>query len=415
MDPSPVSEERASPVPQLVFGFVYFPLLVDLGLRVAVLTAWRYALMPAWLFWLLQAPVISLGITVWTYNRRDSIAKRYGIARNAVQQKTPALAGWFGCAAAAYGSYQIVRGLPPIHSAFLHSLLAIVLVAAYLFYVLMIFVGSLSAKPIEDLSYDNLPNFEPVDENDRQLVRLQTEVAVFERRVESYTIESVLIGGLAFSAFVTIVASDAVSALPAGDLFRKLSDTGRTIGKIGTLSFRWDAVGQALMQLLTGPRLLEVISCLALMCSILFLAVIVGRLRFNSLVGVANYSALMASTFNDKEEEVDRILQTTASDDLRARMRVLQGYIATSLAEGNVALDQLRPIVAYMGIFRHLGVVTFLATLVASAMWFSPVLALGFFGVGVVAYAYPALDHWLRDKAIRKLTFFLIPGEHKRP
>lgn len=410
LPPPDTEESRKEP---LRFEFSYFPIFVDLLLRFAVLALWRKSLLPEWLFWVIQIAVISFVITAWTYNRLEKIKLRYGVTGK-FEPQFQAHSVIASFVLAFHGAYQIYIDLGGIRTLYIHVTISIILTLAYLFYLLMIYMGSVTSHPKTDALESTIPIYDAIDENDRQLIRLQTVIAVFERRVESYTIESTLIGGLTFSAFVTIISSDHVSTSGIGDLLLR---TSNILGSISTLRLDLHKSYDAITQPLSGSTILELVACLALLCALLFVAVIVARLRFNSLVGVANYSTLMAAAFNEKEEGIDQIMISnllTEQESLKKRLGVLQVHISTSLDEANVAVDQLRPIVSYMGVFRHMGVLTFLGTLVASAMWFSPWLALGFSAVGILAYGYPTIDHLLRDKRIRRLTFFLMPNVLKR-
>ncbi|HKM86673.1 MAG TPA: hypothetical protein VJW96_10730 [Terriglobales bacterium] len=249
-----------------------------------------------------------------------------------------------------------------------------------------------------------------MDENDRLLIWLQTEVADFERMVESYTLESTLIGALAFSAFVTIISSDKATLRGVSAMLTRLWETSHSV-----LTLNPDA-SRMLVQVPSNDTVMVAIACLALIASMFFVAVIVARLRFNSLVGLANYSTEMAAAFNDKEEDLDRHLLLSQSKEpvLQTRLDRLRKQINDSLGEAQLAVNQLRPIIAYMRIFRHLGVLTFLGALVASALWVSPVLAAGFTLIGVLAYGYPTLDRWVRDSALRKHGFFLVEAVLRR-
>jgi hypothetical protein len=158
------------------------------------------------------------------------------------------------------------------------------------------------------------------------------------------------------------------------------------------------------------------IACAALIASMFFVAVIVARLRFNSLVGLANYSLEVTAAFNDKEDEIDRQLLFTQPVPAPAQERLthLREQIADSLGDARLAMEQLRPIISYMRIFRHVGVLTFLGALVASAMWVSPVLAGGFALIAVLAYGYPTLDRLVRDAVLRKHGFFSVQSLLKK-
>lgn len=386
------------------FEFSYVFVLGDLAIRYIFLAFWRFAWISASLFWIAQLIVIPAAVAFILDRHRTAVAKKNDLQDSQLNVKDAT-------------HWPLVTLLLMIHGGFqtfwrvgftlhwLHTLVAILITIAYATYIMVIAVVSVS----NTRSYISVApaTSDLVDENDRRLIRLKIEIATFERKVESYTIESTLIGGLAFSAFVTIISSDKSSAGGVSYLLKNIFSLFRSV-----LTADFASLRAMVPRLPDEHTVLAVVACLAVICSMFFLAVIVARLRFNALVGLASYSTQMAEAFNEKEEHMVRNLALSPnlkSKETDARLNAICKQITESLDDAQVVVDQLRPIIHYMGGFRHIGVLCFLSALVASAWWISPVLALGFTVVGLIAYGYPTFDRWARDGRLYRHASFRLP------
>lgn len=384
------------------FDFSYLFVLGDLVLRYLFLALWQLDWISAKLFWIAQTIVVTPLIFFWVVRRRTAVAKKNNISEGQLNVKDSAHWILATFALMIHGGYQTFLRVG-FQRHWLHILVATLLTIAYVVYILAIAVVSVSntrsGASIEPAAGDL------VDENDRRLIRLKTEIATFERKVESYTIESTLIGGLAFSAFVTIISSDKSSAGGVTYLLQNIFSISRSV-----MTADFSSLRAKIPSLPDEHTVLAVIACLAVICSMFFLAVIVARLRFNALVGLASYSTQMAEAFNEKEEHMVRNLALSPSlrsKETDARLEAMGKQITESLDDAQVVVDQLRPIIHYMGGFRHIGVLSFLSALVASAWWISPILALTFSIIGMIAYGYPTFDRWARDGRLYRHAFHL--------
>ncbi len=134
-----------------------------------------------------------------------------------------------------------------------------------------------------------------------------------------------------------------------------------------------------------------------------FLSVIVSRLRFNDALKRVDYAVRIASSYNDKEEEVyNFVLQGHDEAKVRHRLTILKEKITVALYHAEESFRDLRPIVNYMWVFRNLGLISFLLILITGALWVSPILAILFTSLAVLAFVYSALDTWIRTRSLEK-------------
>jgi hypothetical protein len=382
-------------------------LISDVVLRYCLLAAWRYGGLSILLFWIGQVG-LALGLFIFCGMRIDRIRTRLSLAQDVslgLRGATPAILWILFSIHACYQVFALVHPQSLWLRATSVTLLSLAAIAYY-----ASIAGCSYADNVREPTGE--PYDAPEDENDRILIRLRTELVAQERRIESYTVESTLIGALAFSAFVTIISSD---KMPQAQV---IAETGRDLSRALAMlvSLNLTGVGTIFTQLSSEKPILAIVATLSLTCSTFFLAVIVARLRFNSLVALANYSTEVAGALNEKEEalHLHQLSQGHPRSDLDARLTYLRERIQTSLEEAQLIAQQLVPILLYMTVFRHLGVLSFLLALVASAIWISPVLAMAFAIVSLGAYSYPMIDRKLRDHNLLRLAFFRLPAFFRR-
>jgi hypothetical protein len=396
--------------PKIQMRFNYLPLLVDTALRYLTYFLWhRHLLWNTW-FWILQLVVIPLGIFMWQGLHGERLAKRLGVGSNGYEVADRADWIVFVLLLAAHDTILTFHTIS-IQTFWLRSLTTLILSVCAILYVMMIGFISASDTIQEPAKEDSYEAYDTVDENDRLLIRLDTEIEDFIRKVEAYTIESTLIGAISFSAFVTIVTSGKASVESAGHLtVRFLAVADAVFARNG------GALRGQFTHYPSESMILSVAACSALICSMFFMVVMVARLRFNALTGPASFSTQMATNFNSKEEEIARymLLEAPTADPAKApavleeRLVRLRKQITFYLDEGRVEVEQMRAIIGYMTIFRTLGLIAFLVTLVVSAMWFAPRLSIFFGLMAFLTYAYPMMDGLIRDRKLRSHDFFRL-------
>jgi hypothetical protein len=384
--------DAIQPAPKSVqFKFTFLYIFCDTVARYLILFARTHHLVgPRW-FWTLQVLVVPTAVSFIAEQRKDKIRAIFKLSRDtALEVHVSPL--WTAILCLLFLSDVYHFNELPAWGIWGKIFLFGPLLFFFLSYYVGIVLASLKAEKYVPAAEMDQP-YDPDDENDRSLTRLQSRIASFERKVDSYTIESTLIGALAFSSFVTIASSDKVKIQDVYTFLRTCTFTQEV---------EFLRAHQNLMAPLGSEKtLLIVIAVSAILCSMFFIAVIVARLRFNELIGNAKYSSEMAAKFNAKEDDLSAVLlsQTTPVLEVQAaRMERLRARIDIHLEAGFRGLERVRPNIWYMDVFRTFGLFSFIAALIASAAWVSPALAAGFTVIGLVAAVYPTIDGWL-DRA----------------
>jgi len=297
-----------------------------------------------------------------------------------------------------------------------------------------------------------------IDYNDLQIIKVEGRLRNEHSRVEAYILESVMFGALAFSGFLSIIASERFNftITERQELLKNKTTIGKdtlvvedkevvsTIvidttakNKKGSklkrevkveksdprvqntemrifwnetmnfldnlLLFKLREAGNNWNKLIKPSNLIMLITVETLLCALFFLSVIASRLRYTKMTEEIDNLVRLARNFNDKEEEVHNLVMQGLGDDyvqtnLRKRLQSLGIKIAQYLERANTLLTQTRPILIYMSLFRNLGVIMFIVILITSSLFFSKSLALVFLMFSVVAYVYEYVDIKLRLK-----------------
>jgi uncharacterized membrane protein YciS (DUF1049 family) len=392
----------------LTFKFAYSFLFLDYFLRWVLYGLGRFHLIPGWLFWTSQVVIVPIIVLVLVSIRNDNTRKKYEIpAQVHIWPEDTLLSATVSLGGGILGTY-ITFSLFNGWSLWVKIAFSVLTFFAYGFYILLVYIDSVQLTAKEDeatpapleLSVD-----EWIDENDLEIVRLETDKISLSQRVDTYTLESTLFGALSFSGFVTIIASE--KEVLAG--VREVIADSAQIAKM-ILQFDFTHFSQPLAGLTTETALLAAIAVETLICSMFFLSVIVSRLRFNDVLKRVDYAVRIASSYNDKEEEVYNFL-LQGSDEVKVnnRLKILKKKITDAVYHAEESFRDLRPIVNYMWVFRNLGLISFLLILITGALWVSPILAILFATLSVLALVYSALDTWIRTRSLEKrgiIAFF---------
>lgn len=315
-------------------------------------------------------------------------------------------------------------------------------------------------KPIDEHDYD-------IDRNDVEIVKLEGALKNEQTRIDAYILESVLFGALAFSAFITIIASErfnftqqeytnlrkesvvfytqdslsrvqdakVIGILPiafSGDTKEHI-DAGNKVSHIAVestfiesevklfwqnittlldsvLLFNFSLASEAWSRIQNPRQLLILIMFETLFCSLFFLSVIAARLRYSIIAEEIDNLIRLARTFNDKEEEVYNLnLQIDEHNQVKSnllrRLTALEKAINLRIERAKALRQQTKPIIFYMSLLRNMGVFMFIIILINSSMFFSNTLASIFISLSLFAYAYESIDGWLRKRRISRANF----------
>lgn len=401
------SEARPKPAEKPTFDAPYWPTILDYALRWIALELWRYGLIHTAIFWGLQIVAIPVLIASLIFPREERLKKKYGIASTLLPEDTPLsmLLMAFVVFSGAYITYTLAEGRHPA----IRILFAAIVVVVYGFYAVVLHITPVASRSKEDRMMElraleealARDEDEAVDANNIRIARMETEINSISQRVESYTLESALFGGLAFSGFLTLISADDSTLPKTRLLVAHLSAFIRRVAEKGFSGIDFAAVGS-----LSLDELLAAISLETLVCSMFFVSVIVMRLHFYGILKKVDYAVRVARTYNDKEDEVHHLCSQAQNPTLQSRLERLTGKVADAIDHAEPLFRDLTFIMNYMRGFRSLGIGSFVLILITSAFLLARPVGVAFTVVIVFAYTYSYADHIWRDRRINQKAFF---------
>jgi hypothetical protein len=362
--------------------------------------------MPEWLFWLLQALVLPVWVTIVIQQASDRFKEEYGLTK---ESKVTPSGGAFVVLTNVLIGVAVAYQLYPEASVVARIALGLVALVFYGFYLVSIIGTPTRATAITAIAPDPItapeqgPTLDWIDQNDAAVARVESSRVSMSQRVEAYTVEATLFGALAFSGFLTLLVEQPDTLQRSREL---LDVAWSLLSRITTL-------GQSTLVPLPASfssHYLGGVALSALTCSSFFLSVILARLRFSDAVQRADYALHLLRAYEAKEEAhylaLAQSIDEGATGRLRDRMAGLRHQVTEASFFADRALDELRPVVMYMSIFRTCGILAFLLALVLSAAAISTGLATVLMLLSLIAFLYPGLDRQFRDGKWLKIAFF---------
>ncbi|UPT67182.1 MAG: hypothetical protein M0D57_00315 [Sphingobacteriales bacterium JAD_PAG50586_3] len=156
-----------------------------------------------------------------------------------------------------------------------------------------------------------------VDYNDTQIAKLESELKNINNKIDAYLLESVLLGGLAFSGFLTVLSSNILNK--ENYIFDVFCNNAKAF--FNQYNFA---------NCLSHPSIIHnyfhrndlfiLIMLLCLLSSVFFLLVLTLRIRYMSLSLEMDHLMRVMVTFNAKEEELYNIKKSVVNFEQQNRL-----------------------------------------------------------------------------------------------
>jgi hypothetical protein len=192
----------------------------------------------------------------------------------------------------------------------------------------------------EEHKNQNYPEIFSVDGNDEKLVELEISLTQFSNKVDTYTLESAVLGALSFSGFLAILSLD-----------------NSVVNNIQILLSQFSAIFNSLIDLnfnilplpiLNQQTIISLLAIELIICSFFFLLVIVSRIRFHDTLCEAELYIKTSRELNNKEEEYDIIYHQSPSESIKERLAFLSAEITKKLNIGTKRKKELESIINYL-------------------------------------------------------------------
>jgi hypothetical protein len=378
-------------------------IILDFLLRVLIFDLWIYFRLSDALFWILQSVGLTglmLFLAFWNYNR---LLNKHRVKHLMVEAGPWALIlVLFVVVSGTVVSYSATEDWDQQSFRFFFTVAAC---AFYGTYIAVLYLLSASGRlwlpdPEDRHVVEHAEDLHPIDLNDLRIARMETDTFSITHRVESYTLESALFGALAFSGFLTLLGSDE-PVLP------KIRTLGSDLEAIWTVMRKAPStVREQVVERLTAQDVIAALTVETVLSSMLFLLVILSRLRFYNTLKRVDHSVRSARAMNDKEDQVHLLDIETRGEipELSTRRAYLTRRVNQYMNDAETLFDNMKPLVAYMWVFRTLGIGMFLLILVTSAFLISPMLSLAFVVLTISAYTFMHLDKRVHERRLRRIS-----------
>lgn len=255
----------------------------------------------------------------------------------------------------------------------------------------------LSLQSIEE----EVINLDSVDYNDTQIAKLESELKNINYKMDAYLMESVFLGGLAFSGFLTVAAANflgketEVFQTFIGHCLNFVTICGEEDIKLWFIEIQKNFFRNDLYIL---------IMLLCLMASVFFLLVLTLRLRLTSLSLNMDHLIRIMTVFNAKEEELYNMQYERAMEERHSnRLKNVSKKIDIALSDANKLLSELKPTVTMMSIYRNIALFLFYSVLIVSGFYFMPIIASTIFVLAVFTQIFRLLETYSKLDKIRNL------------
>jgi len=265
-------------------------------------------------------------------------------------------------------------------------------------------VTAIFPEAFQSLKEEPLIAIDRLDANDGMIAKLESELKGINSTVDSYMLESVLLGALAFSGFLTIVASNVISG--SDDQFTEIIN--KFMDSAATVLFSEKGINtDEFSNLFEGSNLFIIIMFESLICAVFFIMVLTLRLKYSDMSLKMDYLIRVLHIFNAKEEELIVLKMDDNNQDntrITERTRLLTQKIEAGIADASHLLSQIKPVVAFMSLYRNMGLIFFYLVLVTSGLYFSGWLSLFIMGVALTSKLYRATSIMTRMETMQRIV-----------
>lgn len=242
-------------------------------------------------------------------------------------------------------------------------------------------------------------SIEEIDLNDSEIARLESNLKNINTKVESYMLESVLLGALTFSGFLAIIVSE--KTLYTSPFIRNL--WLEIVSLFSSHSI--DVFFEKIVAFSVPSNLLFLVMLESLFCSTFFILILGLRMRFSSLSLKLDYLIRIMTIFNAKEEELINIeLESNeTSEALRKRKEKISYKISEAITDANKLFKDISPIARLMGWYRNIGLVLFFIILITSGFFLSPQVSAAILVIAIFTWLFRVIETNIKVNKINKL------------
>ena len=239
-----------------------------------------------------------------------------------------------------------------------------------------------------------------IDTNDIRITKLESEMKNINFRSEAWMLESVFLGGLSFSGFLTVASANFLGNEPL--VFHNFLLHGEHFFKqcSSTNIINWLQVADTEF---SRDDLFIMIMLLCLLSSVFFLLVLILRLRLNSMSLNLDHLLRILISFNGKEEELFNMNNLQENSFQHQRLEKVKLKIHSTLQDAEKLLNELKPATRMMSAYRTIAILLFYAVLILSGFYFMPAIAVLILFLLVMTQLIGLFDRYNKVERIKNL------------
>lgn len=217
-----------------------------------------------------------------------------------------------------------------------------------------------------------------IDKNDMDIIEMQAVLLNLKQKIDTYTIESALLGALSLSGYLTIMQTKLVT-------IDTITITWHQINNIihNALILDFHGVSTKIPGIWNVQSIWNFIAFVSVVTSLLYFLLIVSRKKIHDRLIETEKLHNIAKSFNEKEEELNNLLYGNENNkDLNARLEKVSMICNKSIKESQIKFADLNLSVKYADYIRKIATFSFVLLIFLSFSLISSQMSL----VGFLTY-----------------------------
>lgn len=243
--------------------------------------------------------------------------------------------------------------------------------------------------------------FDAVDANDIRIARIESETKNINYKSEAWMLESVFLGGLSFSGFLTVASANFIDreTIEFRKFLEHIYNYFNICGVDNIMSWFTELENQFFRN-----DFYILIMLLCLLSSVFFFLVLVLRFRLSSMALNMDHLIRILIIFNSKEEELFNLKLENDTELFQIhRLEKIQRKIDTALIDAEKLIKELQPTSIMMSVYRTIAIFLFYLVLIVSGFYFMPVISILIFFLFIFTQLFGFIEKYSKLDRIKHL------------
>jgi len=204
-----------------------------------------------------------------------------------------------------------------------------------------------------------------LDDIEIEIENIGIKLENIKQKFEAFTVESTFLGGICFAGFLTIISSDKVQ-----DNLTYFKEVPKLLVQLlnSFLKFDYDNIVNYFSKILSGYSLYGLIATQTLICAVIFMLVLVGRVKFLDYYDILQTKYYKLKILNAKFNSEE--------NDVQCKSDKLNLSITQQLFQVQASVYSSVPFFQMISLIRYFGILSFYILILTSSMIFSYKLSL---------------------------------------